>query len=406
LLSWIADGGQAISYRHLREKEVESNMMIKHQALNATERSFSLSALALAVVALLLLPLCPSHGQTPKRIHWYACLKQPSPWYSSSEAIRIADNLLLYQFPSGGWPKNIDMAEELDAAQKEHLKAINSLDSSTIDNDATYTQLRYLAKVYTSTAHDRFMNSFMRGFDYLFKAQYANGGWPQFYPLRQGYYSHITFNDDAMIGTMRLLDDVSHSQTDFAFVDEQRRGLARRAVEKGLECILRCQIHVEGRLTAWCAQHNEHNFTPAQARTYELPSLSGEECVGIVEFLMTRENPTDEIKNSVQSAIAWFNTVRINGIRVIEVNDTLGPAGKDRVVVRDASAPSMWARFYKIGTNKPFFCSRDGIKRDSLSQISYERRNHYSWLGYWPQRLLEKEYPEWAKKHSLENVLR
>ena len=379
-------------------------MMIKRCRVSLRKMS-RMSILALAVVASLFLLPSASKGQTEKRIHWNACLRQPQKWYSGTEAIRIADNLLLYQYPSGGWPKNIDMAKELDAAQKEHLNAIKSLDSSTIDNDATYTQLRYLAKVYTSTAQERFKTSFMRGFDYLLKAQYANGGWPQFYPLRQGYYSHITFNDDAMIGTMKLLDDVSHKQPDFAFVDEQRCGQARRAVEKGIKCILRCQIRVDGQLTAWCAQHDEHTFTPAQARSYELPSLSGAECVGIVEFLMRRENPSDEIKTSVQSAITWFDKVRINGIRVVEVNDTLGPKGKDRIVVCDPSAPSMWARFYDTKRNKAFFCSRDGIKRDSLSQISYERRNHYSWLGYWPQRLLEDEYPEWAKKHSLKNVL-
>jgi PelA/Pel-15E family pectate lyase len=362
--------------------------------------------LALALVASLLLLPSASKAQSEKKVHWYACLRQPHKWYSGTEAIRIAENLLLYQFPSGGWPKNIDMAEELGAAEREHLKAINSLDSSTIDNDATYTQVRYLGIVYTSTGIDRFKSSFMKGFDYLLKAQYANGGWPQFYPLRQGYYSHITFNDDAMIGTMKLLDDVSNKQPDFAFVDKQRCEKARHAVEKGIECVLRCQIRVDDRLTAWCAQHDEHDFTPAQARSYELPSLSGEECVGILEFLMTRENPSDEIKTSVQSAIAWFDNVRINGIRVMEVNDTLGPAGKDRIVIHDPSAQSMWARFYEIGSNKPFFCSRDGIKRDSLSQISYERRNHYSWLGYWPQKMLEKDYPEWAKRNSLKNVLR
>jgi PelA/Pel-15E family pectate lyase len=363
------------------------------------------SFLVLAVFAWLLSPSSLGQEQTKKTIHWNACLYQDHAWYSSPEALRIADNLLLYQFPSGGWPKNIDMAEDLDASQKEHLKAINSLDSSTIDNNATYTQLRYLGKVYSSTAQKRFKTSFVRGLDYLLKAQYTNGGWPQFYPLRQGYYSHITFNDDAIIGTMKLLDDVANTRADFTFVDQQRRSLARHAVEKGTECILHCQIRVGGRLTAWCAQHDEHDFTPVQARSYELPSLSGGECVGIVEFLMTREHPSDEIKTSAQSAIAWFNSVRINGIRMIEVNDTLGPEGKDRVVVRDVSAPSMWARFYEIGTNKPFFCSRDGIKRDSLSQISYERRNHYSWLGYWPQRMLETEYPKWAIKHSLKSVL-
>jgi PelA/Pel-15E family pectate lyase len=65
----------------------------------------------------------------------------------------------------------------------------------------------------------------------------------------------------------------------------------------------------------------------------------------------------------------------------------------------------MWARFYELETNRPFFCSRDGIKRFDLSEISDERRNHYSWLGYWPERLLEREYPAWVKKHSLKNVI-
>jgi PelA/Pel-15E family pectate lyase len=360
---------------------------------------------ARAIVWILILLPVSMRAQTSKHIPWEACLRQPAAWYSSAEAVRIADNVLLYQHPSGGWPKNIDMADELSPAQRDYLKAINSLDSSTIDNGATYTQLRYLAKVYTAVKLLRFKDSFMSGFDYLLKAQYPNGGWPQFYPLRQGYYSHITFNDDAMVGTMRLLDDVSRKRSGYTFVDEQRCARAHNAVEKGIECILRCQIHVDGRLTAWCAQHDEVDFTPAPARAYELPSLSGEESVGIIEFLMTRDNPSNEIKDAVQAAVAWFNTVRIRGIREVVVDDTSGPEGKNRIVVEDASAPSMWARFYEIGTNKPFFSSRDGIKRDSLSQISYERRNHYSWLGYWPQRMLEKDYPAWAKKNAVKSVL-
>lgn len=380
--------------------------MIERRCLAALVKMSGVSRAALAVVASLLLLPCVSNGQVEKRIHWNECLRQAQKWYSSRQAIRIADNVLLYQYPSGGWPKNIDMAAELSASQQAQLKAENHLDSSTIDNSATYTQLRYLAKVHRATGENQYAESFIRGLDYLFKAQYPNGGWPQFYPLRRGYYSHITFNDDAMIGVMSLLRDISSKQSDFAFVEDHRQEQARQAVEKGITCILKCQIGVDGKLAAWCAQHDEHDFTPAKARSYELPSLSGKESVGIVEFLMAIENPSNEIKTSAQSAIAWFNKVRINGIRVIGVNNTPGPDGRDRIVNRDPSAPSMWARFYEIGTNKPFFCSRDGIKRDSLSQISHERRNHYGWLEYWPQRLLEKEYPAWAKRHSVDNILR
>lgn len=355
--------------------------------------------------AMTLLLLTESAAQVPKTVHWWASLAQQEQWYGSPEAIRIADNLLLYQFPSGGWPKNIDMADELDEAAKQQLKAINHLDSSTIDNSATYTQLRYLARVYRATTLARFKDSFIRGLDYLLRAQYANGGWPQFFPLRQGYYSHITFNDDAIIGVMNLMRDIGEEKADFSFIDEARKEKAGRAVAKGIECILKCQIKVNGNLTAWCAQHDEHDFTPAKARTYELPSVSGEECVGIVEFLMGIEAPTNEIITSVQSAVEWFNKAKIYGIKVVEVSDALGPEGRNRVVVKDTAAPPIWARFYELGTNRPFFCSRDGIKRYDLSEISYERRNHYSWLGYWPQRLLGKDYPEWAKRHSVRNVL-
>ena len=275
----------------------------------------------LATLVLVFIFLSTSPAQSTKTIHWWACLAQQARWYGSVEAIRIADNVLLYQFPSGGWPKNIDMAEELNASQKQQLKAQNHLDSSTIDNTATYTQLRYLAKVYNSTKLERLRESFLRGLDYLLAAQYPNGGWPQFYPLREGYYSHITFNDDAMIGVMKLLKDIAGKKSTFAFIDPQRRAKAELAVARGLQCILKCQIRVDGMLTAWCAQHDEHDFSPAKARTYELPSLSGNESVGVVGFLMGVKSPSDEIKNSIQSAVAWFNKVRIKGNTVIEVND-------------------------------------------------------------------------------------
>ena len=75
-----------------------------------------------------------------------------------------------------------------------------------------------------------------------------------------------------------------------------------------------------------------------------------------------------------------------------------GFKGWDKVVVKDAAAPPMWARFYEIGTNKPIFCSRDGVPKDTLAEISYERRNGYSWLGRYAADLLAKDYPAWQKK--------
>ena len=63
-------------------------------------------------------------------------------------------------------------------------------------------------------------------------------------------------------------------------------------------------------------------------------------------------------------------------------------------------AKPIWARYYEIGTNKPFFSDRDGVKKYTIAEIGYERRNGYAWYGDWPQQLLETDYPAWMKKRE------
>src|SRR5258706_14338101 len=138
-------------------------------------------------------------------VKWHDALRQKAEWYRSDEAVRIADNLLVYQRDIGGWPKNIDMAAVLTETERSSIASDKHVDDSTIDNGATYTQLNYLARVYAARTLVRHKEAFLKGVDYLFKAQYANGGWPQYYPRLTGYYKHITFNDDAMIGVLKLL---------------------------------------------------------------------------------------------------------------------------------------------------------------------------------------------------------
>jgi PelA/Pel-15E family pectate lyase len=74
------------------------------------------------------------------------------------------------------------------------------------------------------------------------------------------------------------------------------------------------------------------------------------------------------------------------------------PKGYDRVVVQDAQAEPLWARFYDISTNRPIFSGRDGIIKDHLAEIEDERRTGYRWYVNSPAALLEKDYPAWQKK--------
>nr|MDA3880626.1 pectate lyase [Prolixibacteraceae bacterium] len=336
-----------------------------------------------------------------KNISWRQAMRQPTEWHATSEAIRIADNVLLYQKNNGGWNKNIDMANVLTDKGKNELRAEKSqIVGATIDNRATHTQMRYLARVYNQTKIDRFKIGFFKGLDYLLEAQYDNGGWPQYYPLREGYYTHITFNDGAMIGVMSLLRDIERGEEDYRFIDNSYKEKCREANEKAVDLILEMQIVVNGKPTAWCAQHDEHDLSPAKARAYELPSISGGESVGVVKFLMDIENPENKVVRAIEYAVDWFRNSKIEGKRVKWIEDDSYERGRDRVVVDDLDASALWARFYDVETNKPMFVGRDGIVCDKLSEIEQERRVGYSYLSNYGEDLLEDDYPEWLERIS------
>ncbi|MBN1846216.1 MAG: pectate lyase [Sedimentisphaerales bacterium] len=342
----------------------------------------------------------------PPSIPWKQCLRQEDAWYASGEALRIAENVLLYQRSTGGWPKNTDMAAVLAEEDKARLRSDRNRTDSTIDNGATCRPLRFLARIHTATGDDRCKASCLQGLDFLLAAQYPNGGWPQYYPLKRGYSAHITFNDSAMINVMTLLSDIRDRKTDFAFVDAARRAAAAAALDRGIDCILKCQIVHEGRRLAWCAQHDEETFQPRPARSYELASLSGSESVGIVEFLMAIDHPSPQIIAAIEGAVRWFDEAKLTGIRLSKMPAPGTPKGYDKIIVSDPDAPPLWARFYQIGTNKPIFCSRDGVPRDRLADISYERRNDYSWYTSEPARLLNASYPAWRQRWTpTRNVL-
>jgi pectate lyase len=317
-------------------------------------------------------------------------LKKSDEWFGGEEAKKVADNILSYQSELGGWPKNIDTTAAPYRGDAKDLKP-------TFDNDATTDELRFLARMYKATKEDRYKKAVEKGFDYILKAQYPTGGWPQFAPPPTSYHRHITFNDNAMVRLMEFLRETYTSDL-YEFLGADRRKVAKAAFDRGIECILKCQIKVKDQLTAWCAQHDEKDYSPRVGRTYELVSISGGESVGIVRLLMSLDDPSPEVVKSIEGAVAWFESAKIKGIKVVTERDEKSPTGRNRVVVKDENAPPMWARFYEIGTNKPIFSDRDGVAKHDLAEIGYERRNGYLWLSYWPRDLLEKEYPAWKKK--------
>jgi PelA/Pel-15E family pectate lyase len=333
----------------------------------------------------------------------YPLAKRPK--WEPNEIDKIADNILLFQKSNGGWPKNYDMQAVLSKEQIDSVLAVKDVLNTTFDNGATHSQIDYLVKVYNKTKIEKYKLACLRGIDFALSAQYPNGGFPQFYPDTSGYRKYITFNDGAMIGVLKIFQKIARDNPQYAFVDAARREKIKVAYQKGIDCILKCQIVENGKLLSWCQQHDNIDFRPQNARNFEPASICNGESVEIVHFLMKIDNPSQAVINAIKGAVAWFRESAIHGIKPILVDSAYAhylyhSTTKDRVVVKDSTAPDVWTRMYELGTHRPIFCNRDKKIVYSLAEVERERRTGYQWYVYAPKEVL-KNYPVWLKKNKL-----
>lgn len=332
-------------------------------------------------------------------------LDRDPAWYATSNAQFIADNIVSFQTPAGGWSKNLNFTRH-PRAPGEHF-APNNLNRfsdpadfdlphntnwdyvGTIDNDATTTEMQFLAR---TAAHGppkpakRWRKSFLRGVDYLLAAQFPNGGWPQVWPLQGGYHDAITYNDDAMLNVMELLRDISLGENNFAFVPARTRRHAAASLERGIQFTLVAQVVVNG--TVWCQQYNALDLSPASARNYEMPALVSSESASIIQFLMSLPKPSPAIIGSVDAATAWFKKTAIYDMAI------RSSTNEGRVLVSAPGAGPIWPRFAEIGSNRPIFGDRDKTIHDNMAEISLERRRGYSWYNGAPKAALD-HYATW-----------
>lgn len=340
-------------------------------------------------------------------------LDKADSWYASAEARHIADVIVSFQTPAGGWSKNQDRTGPL-RQRGQHWALDNrgavrpeagpdNFDAprdpsweyvGTLDNNATITEMRFLAKVAAQTlgkAGEPYRKSFLKGVRYLLDAQFPNGGWPQVWPLQGGYHDAITFNDSAVSNASELLTQVSRG--DFAFVPAKLRVQADTAARKGRKIIVATQIRVDGKLTAWGQQADPFTLEPVSGRNYEPPALASGESADILLYLMSLPDPLPAEVAAVHAGAAWLRSTAIRD--KAWTGGRSDPAG--RRLVDQAGAGPIWARYYtKAG--QPIFGDRDKSLHDDVNGLSLERRNGYAWFGVQPVEAL-KAYENWAKSH-------
>lgn len=396
--------------------------------MNVSAGSTKISAWSLAVILLLISTIAgggctlynkardvalgpiPLTDFTDGAHHWYDINDQDKvieplpnqPLYKPEEYEKIADNILLFQKSNGGWPKNYDMQAVLTEEQKAAVKQSVDALTSCFDNGATHAQMMYLGEVIARKNLPKYRDAYTRGLKYILEAQYANGGWPQFYPDTSGYRKYITYNDGAMTGIMRVLQRAVRKDAGFVPADSVLYEQTVAAYNKGLECILKTQIKENDTLLVWGQQHDEVTLELRWARTFEPAAICNGESADVVEFLMSIENPSPEVKNAVESAVAWFNKSGLEGIRIWTVpaptvQFQYNKSSIDRMVMPDSAAPTIWARYYQPKTHVPIFCNRDGVIVYTLTEVERERRVGYAWYIYSPQNVLNA-YPAWKKR--------
>ena len=345
----------------------------RDRVMKRSTRGAACVLLAAGMLASTATPLLPSIQMSivanagENDFSWSTYSKKDSSWWKSSEATALADEMIAYQLSDGGWRKDMKTA------------TTGSWNKSTIDNNATWGQIRFLASVYNATGTQKYKTACLKGLDLLINGQYSNGGWPQVFNDAGTYHAHITYNDSAMVQVLKIMLEVSQKSGAFSWVDSSYQSKAENAVNKGINCILNTQIKINGTLTAWGQQHDEYTLAPAAARAYELPSVCTSESAGVVDFLrsLPDSKKSADVIRSINAAVRWFDSVKIENKKWDWNSD------KSDKVLTTSSGSTIWARFYDLTYSKPLFADRDGKAYTDVTQISQERRTGYSWYGTW-----------------------
>ena len=338
-------------------------------------------------------------------------LRHDDAYFGTAPAKHIADVIVSFQTPGGGWSKNMSFSGALRLPGQQY--AANNLNAfpdpndfdkpkdpnwnyiSTLDNDATNTELHFLAKVQAQTPGkdgDAYRASFIKGIHYLLAAQFPNGGFPQVWPLEGGYHDAITFNDNAVSESAETLQDVADGKDEYAFVPADLRKQAGEAADHALKCILVSQIVIDGKKTIWAQQEDALTLAPVSARNYEPGALAASESADMLSWMMSLPNPSPELIASIQAGVSWLKGAAVYGFAYA------GNRTDGRKLVATAGAGPLWSRYYSIPAQKPIFGDRDKTLHDDVNDLSLERRNGYSWWSGGEQKTID-DYGAWAKKH-------
>jgi PelA/Pel-15E family pectate lyase len=261
------------------------------------------------------------------------------------------DALIWGQLECGGWAYSIDFSPEGEKRwYYRHLKGTQGLDTAklrnygTFDDDTSQSATSLLIALSSSTKEYRFREASEYALEFMLRAQYPNGGWPQVFPpkgLEDGYWNYYTFNDGAINDVIRVMLEAWRAYGERKYLEAAKRGGDFIILSQG-----------KPPQAGWAQQYNMA-LEPAWARKFEPPSWCSAVAARNIRTLVALylETGDERYLRPIPAAIEWLNASAIGD-------------GK-------------WARFYEIGTNRPLYFTRDY----KLTYSDADCPTHYSFQG-------------------------
>lgn len=228
--------------------------------------------------------------------------------YFYSIALKAASALMAGQSKNGGWNYLIDFAGE--ASLKKWYATIGKngwrleefqhyYGNDTFDDDVSSNAARFLLRMYLEKKDASIKRALDKAIAFILKSQYANGGWPQRYPLVKNYSAYYTFNDDVTWENVHFLMQCYKAFGEDRFVEPIRKGMY-------------FYLLTQAPNGAWGEQY-DMNLNIAGARSYEpaayLPRYTYNNCFLLLDFYQYTKDK--RFLAAIPRAIDWLMKVKL-----------------------------------------------------------------------------------------------
>ena len=277
-------------------------------------------------------------------------------------ACQVAHCIIRGQLPCGGWNYMFDYESEENTKrwyatighQAWRLEEFQHYyGNATFDDEATSHSAEFLLRIYLEERDSAFLAPLQRAISFFLESQYADGGWPQRYPLmydhpfrgKADYSSFVTINDDVM---PQNIDFLLQCYTSLGMEE------LREPILKAMHCLRSLQQPEP--LSGWADQYsaapNNINIRyPAHARSYEPAAVNTGTTTAMIHLMLKffRQTGDKSFLAGIPQAIRFIESQQLPSEWITKLGRR--PLNEGEILV---------PRFIDIVTNKPLYVHRKG----------------------------------------------